>query len=74
MRAMHALINDRFETNGRWDVGEWGLPVNQSDQAATLGLFNSTLLLGARFLGRHVSPRTPLPCCTCGSTSACCWG
>ncbi|MFF4669904.1 oxygenase MpaB family protein [Streptomyces sp. NPDC001279] len=55
VRAMHALINDRFETNGRWDVGEWGLPVNQSDQAATLGLFNSTLLLGARFLGRHVS-------------------
>lgn len=54
VRVMHALINDRFESNGRWDVARWGLPVNQSDQAATLGLFNSTLLLGARALGRWV--------------------
>jgi len=51
---MHALINDRFAGNGRWDVEQWGLPINQSDQAGTLGLFNSTLLLGARFLGHLV--------------------
>ncbi len=51
VRAMHALVNDRFERNGRWDVRRWGLPINQSDQAATLGLFNSTLLLGVRALG-----------------------
>ena len=37
VRAMHALVDRRFETNGRWDVGHWGLPVNQSDQAATSG-------------------------------------
>jgi hypothetical protein len=55
VRAMHALINDRFEADGRWDVERWGLPVNQSDQAATLGLFSSTLLLGARALGWLVS-------------------
>ena len=55
VRVMHALINDRFEANGRWDTEEWGLPVNQSDQAGTLGLFNSTLLIGARALGRCVS-------------------
>lgn len=55
VRVMHALINHRFESGGRWDVERWGLPVNQSDQAATLGLFNSTLLLGARALGRLVS-------------------
>lgn len=56
VRAMHALLNRRFETNGRWDVGHWGLPVNQSDQAATLGLFSSTGLLGARALGWVVTP------------------
>ncbi|MEJ2864155.1 oxygenase MpaB family protein [Actinomycetospora flava] len=56
VRAMHALVNRRFETNGRWDVGHWGLPVNQSDQAATLGLFSSTGLLGARALGWVVTP------------------
>ncbi|MGV9339824.1 oxygenase MpaB family protein [Streptomyces sp. NPDC003688] len=60
VRAMHALINDRFETNGRWEMDRWGLPINQSDQAGTLGLFNSTLLLGARFLGRHVSAEDSL--------------
>ncbi|WP_243741396.1 oxygenase MpaB family protein [Actinomycetospora succinea] len=56
VRAMHALVNRRFETNGRWNVGHWGLPVNQSDQAATLGLFSSTGLLGARALGWVVTP------------------
>lgn len=56
VRAMHALVNRRFETNGRWDVGHWGLPVNRTDQAATLGLFSSTGLLGARLLGWVVTP------------------
>jgi hypothetical protein len=55
VRAMHALVNDRFEKNGRWDTDQLGLPINRSDQAATLGLFNSTLLLGARALGWMVS-------------------
>jgi hypothetical protein len=51
VRAMHALVNQRFEHDPRWDTARWGLPVNQSDQAGTLGLFNSTLLLGMRALG-----------------------
>lgn len=56
VRAMHALVNDRFENNGRWDSQRWGLPINQTDQAATLGLFNSTLLLGSRALGWLITP------------------
>ena len=55
VRAMHALVNHEFERNGRWDVEQWGLPINKVDQAATLGLFNSTLLLGARALGWMVT-------------------
>ncbi|MDO3639641.1 oxygenase MpaB family protein [Mycolicibacterium arseniciresistens] len=55
VRAMHALVNHQFETNGRWDVAHWGLPINQTDQAATLGLFNGALLLGVRLLGVRVS-------------------
>lgn len=55
VRAMHALVNDRFEHNGRWDTEQWGLPINRSDTAATLGLFNSTLLLGIRLLGGIVT-------------------
>jgi hypothetical protein len=56
VRLMHALLNDRFEADGRWDSGQWGLPVNQADLASTLGLFSSTLLLGARALGWLVTP------------------
>lgn len=55
VRLMHAMINHHFESGDRWDVARWGVPINQSDQAATLGLFNGTLLLGVRALGVRVS-------------------
>ncbi|MGZ5389660.1 MAG: oxygenase MpaB family protein [Aeromicrobium sp.] len=55
VRLMHALVNHRFETGDRWDTATWGLPINQSDQAATLGLFNGALLLGVRSLGVRVT-------------------
>lgn len=53
VRAMHALVNQSFEP--RWDTQRWGLPINQTDQAATLGLFEAVLLLGVRALGVPVS-------------------
>ncbi|GAA4804508.1 oxygenase MpaB family protein [Nocardioides caeni] len=53
VRAMHALVNASFE--GQWDTARWGLPINQADQASTLGLFDGVLLLGARALGVPVS-------------------
>ncbi|KAA1418323.1 DUF2236 domain-containing protein [Mumia zhuanghuii] len=53
VRAMHALVNHTFEPT--WDVARWGLPINQTDQAATLGLFDGVLLLGARSLGVPVT-------------------
>jgi hypothetical protein len=53
VRAMHALVNQRFAP--QWDVGRWGLPINQADQAATLGLFDAVVLLGVRALGVPVS-------------------
>lgn len=56
VRVMHALVNDTFVRQGRWDVARWGLPINQTDQAATLGLFDGVALLGVRALGVPVSP------------------
>ncbi len=53
VRAMHALVNQRFTP--QWDVERWGLPINQADQAATLGLFDAVVLLGVRALGVPVS-------------------
>jgi hypothetical protein len=53
VRAMHALVASRYERD--WDTAALGLPINQADLAATLGLFNSTAILGCRVLGRYVS-------------------
>jgi hypothetical protein len=55
VRAMHALVNDRFERDGRWDTARLGVPISRSDLAGTLGLFSATALLGARMLGWRVS-------------------
>ncbi|MFE3068218.1 oxygenase MpaB family protein [Streptomyces sp. NPDC059247] len=55
VRAMHALVNARFAP--RWDSARWGLPVNQADQAATLGLFDATVLVGCRGLGVRLTRR-----------------
>jgi hypothetical protein len=59
VRVMHALVNASFADPGRqdrWDIARWGLPINQADQAATLGLFDGTLILGCRALGVRIPP------------------
>ncbi|MFH7323215.1 oxygenase MpaB family protein [Aeromicrobium sp. JJY06] len=55
VRAMHALVNHTFAS--RWDTARWGLPINQADQAGTLGLFDGTVLIGVKALGVPVSRR-----------------
>jgi hypothetical protein len=53
VRLMHALVNESFAA--RWDVERWGRPINQSDQAATLGLFSGVPLIGCRALGARIT-------------------
>ncbi|HMT49618.1 oxygenase MpaB family protein [Dietzia sp. UBA5065] len=53
VRAMHAVVNNAMEP--RWDSARWGLPINQSDLASTLGLFDAVVLLGVRTLGVRVT-------------------
>lgn len=53
VRVMHALVNSAYAD--KWDIERWGLPINQSDQAGTLGLFDGALLAGARGLGARIS-------------------
>lgn len=53
VRAMHAVVNHSMEP--RWDSEQWGLPINRSDLASTLGLFDAVVLLGVRALGVPVS-------------------
>ncbi|NMO92894.1 oxygenase MpaB family protein [Actinomycetospora sp. TBRC 11914] len=54
VRAMHALVDDRFSRRDDWDTAALGLPVNRSDLAGTLALFSATAMLGVRVLGRRV--------------------
>lgn len=53
VRAMHAVVNESIES--RWDIEQWGLPINQTDLASTLGLFDAVVLLGVRTLGVPIS-------------------
>lgn len=55
VRLMHAMVNAGWEK--RWDHERWGLPINQSDLAATLALFDATVLLGCRALGVRITRR-----------------
>jgi hypothetical protein len=55
VRLMHAMVNAGFEK--RWDTERWGLPINQSDLASTLALFDATVLLGCRALGARITRR-----------------
>jgi hypothetical protein len=54
VRVMHALVNESFTP--RWDIARWGVPISQSDQAATLGLFSGVLVLGSRALNVRITP------------------
>ena len=53
VRAMHALVNASFES--RWDTARWGLPINQADQAGTLGLFDGVLIIACRAMGVRIT-------------------
>lgn len=55
VRAMHALVNSSFEPT--WNTNRWGLPINQADQCATLGLFDGVLIIGCRALGVPIRRR-----------------
>ncbi len=55
VRLMHALIRRRLLQRPDWDVTELGLPINQTDMAATNYGFSVVGLLGVRVLGVPVT-------------------
>lgn len=57
VRLMHAFVDYHHEHETDWDSGDRGLPVNQFDQAGTLGLFSITFLLHTRVLGVRYTRR-----------------
>lgn len=57
VRIMHAFINDQLEQAPDWDWNLRGVPINQYDQASTLGVFSTSFLLHARLFGHRISRR-----------------
>lgn len=54
VRVMHAFVNYALERDPGWDWEFRGMPINQHDQAGTLGSFSTSYLLQARALGIRV--------------------
>ncbi|MEV4349902.1 oxygenase MpaB family protein [Actinoplanes sp. NPDC049596] len=55
VRVMHALVNKRLAADPTWDHALRGVPINQYDQASTLGVFSTSFLLHLRLLGVRVT-------------------
>lgn len=55
VRLMHALVRRRVQNMPQWDAPAWGLPINQTDMAATQLGFSVIFLLGSRVLGVPLS-------------------
>lgn len=51
VRLIHGLIRRQVQRQPDWRNDQWGLPVNQTDMAATQLGFSVIFLLGSRFLG-----------------------
>ncbi|WP_156966474.1 oxygenase MpaB family protein [Algiphilus aromaticivorans] len=57
VRVLHAMIRRRLLDRADWSVEEMGLPINQTDMAATFLGFSVVQLLAARLLGVPVTKR-----------------
>lgn len=57
VRLIHALVRRHVQKLPEWRMGEWGLPVNQIDMAATALAFPLTMLMGGRALGVIITAR-----------------
>ncbi|MFT6399265.1 MAG: hypothetical protein ACJAYU_004030 [Bradymonadia bacterium] len=60
VRLLHASVRSRLVGRSDWDENEMGLPINQTDMAATWLAFSVVLLAGARLMGVRVSKREAL--------------
>lgn len=57
VRMVHALIRRNVQRMPEWDADFYGLPVNQTDMAATYLGFSVVFLLGSRLLGVPITRR-----------------
>jgi hypothetical protein len=56
VRLMHAQVRRLLSGSPRWEVAQWGTPINQLDMAGTVLLFSLVLVDGLRRFGFRFSP------------------
>lgn len=57
VRLIHGLIRRRVQGMPTWDADIWGLPINQTDMAATQLGFSVLFLIGSRTMGIPITAR-----------------
>ncbi|MCA9660837.1 MAG: DUF2236 domain-containing protein [Myxococcales bacterium] len=56
VRLMHALVRRSLAKRSDWDARAWGVPINQTDMAATQLEFSAIYLFGLTALGYRFTP------------------
>lgn len=51
VRLMHAEVRRMLSGSSRWDMGAWGVPINQADMCGTILLFSTVFVEGLALLG-----------------------
>ncbi len=57
VRLMHAMVRRSLLRRADWDTAAWGVPINQTDMAATQLEFSAIYLTGLTLLGFRFTPR-----------------
>lgn len=57
VRVLHAVIRQRLRRRSDWSEADMGLPINQTDMAATFLGFSVVQLFAARFMGVPITRR-----------------
>ncbi len=55
VRIMHALVRKMLLDSGRWNVPEWGVPINQADMVGTILEFSLLMIRGTEMMGYRFS-------------------
>jgi len=56
VRLMHAMVRRSLKRRADWDFDAWGMPINQTDMAATQLEFSAIYLSGLMVLGFRFTP------------------